>query len=125
MLGRTVLLKTASVVLVFVLMTQIAFVSAACGWAERAPAIAVQHAAAAEAPPCHEHAAAPSEGPFCLAYCLQSVQSLDRPSVAVAVLPNAPVLVVIPQPVFLADIGAGQDPAAGPPPRILFQSLQI
>lgn len=125
MLGRKVLLKMASIVLGFVLMTQAAFVNAACGWAERAPAMAVQYASAAETPPCHEHSPAPSEGPLCLTHCLESVQSLDRPSFAVALLPAAPVLVVVARPVFVSGMSAAQEPPAGPPPRILFQSLQI
>jgi len=125
MLGTRTLFETARVVIGFLLMTQAAFVIAACGWMERSPAIAVQHAAAAELPPCHEPAPVSSEGPLCLSHCLESVQSLDKPSFAVAVLPAAPVLVVVARPVFVSGMSAAQEPPAGPPLRILFQSLQI
>jgi hypothetical protein len=125
MLTKRLRLLVSQALLGAVLLAQAAYVVAACGWMERAPARAVQNAAVSDVPPCHEPAASPAEGPLCLSHCMQGFQSLDKPQVAVASVAAAPVYLVLTQPAFRASVQAVPAPLAGPPPRIRFQSLQI
>ena len=109
------------------LFTQAALVFAACESAWRAPALAI----ALAAPPgndatCHEQG---GNANLCLAHCLCEDQSLDKPLVKVPALSAAPVFFV---PAVLVSPHEACAPrrlavphAAGPPLRILFQSLLI
>jgi hypothetical protein len=125
MLTRKLRLLVSRVLVGAALLAQAAYVVAACGWMERAPAMAVQNAAAIDVPPCHEPAASSAEGPLCLSHCMQGFQSLDKPQIAVASVSSAPVYLVMLQPTSRATVQATPAPPAGPPPRILFQSFQI
>jgi hypothetical protein len=82
-------------------------------------------AQAAQPAPCH----APAENTgLCLAHCQSGDQTLDKHQVKVPELFVHPVLVLrgLPTQTARALVAARLPaPAAGPPPRILFQSLQI
>jgi len=104
---------------------QAAFALASCDlYRVRSHALMIA-AQAAERMPCHEPA---ENGSLCLAHCQNGDQTLDKHQVKVPELFVQPVLVIRGlqargRPVLvLARLPA---PAAGPPPRILFQSLLI
>lgn len=107
------------------LFAQAAFALAACDlYRARSHALMIA-AQAAERAPCHEPA---ENGKLCLAHCQNGDQTLDKHQVKVPESIVQPVLVVRGlqargRPVLVpARLPA---PAAGPPPRILFQSLLI
>jgi hypothetical protein len=117
----------ARLALAAMLFTQAALVFAACESAWRAPALAI----ALAAPPgndatCHEQS---GNANLCLAHCLGEDQSLDKPLVKVPALSVAPVFFM---PAVFVSPHEARAPrrlavphAAGPPLRILFQSLLI
>jgi len=107
------------------LFAQAAFALASCDlYRARSHALMIA-TQAAERTPCHEPA---ENGSLCLAHCLNGDQTLDKHQVKVPELFVQPVLVIRGlqarvRPVLVpARLPA---PAAGPPPRILFQSLLI
>ena len=107
------------------LFTQAALVFAACESAWRAPALAIAAPQGNDAT-CHEQG---GNANLCLAHCLCEDQSLDKPLVKVPALSAAPVFFV---PAVLVSPHEACAPrrlavphAAGPPLRILFQSLLI
>ena len=109
------------------LFTQAALVFAACESAWRAPALVIALAEQGiNAENCHEQG---SNVNLCLAHCLGEDQSLDKPLVKVPALSVAPVFfmpAVLVSPYELRVPRRLAVPhAAGPPPRILFQSLLI
>ena len=115
--------RIAGVLLGVMLFAQAAFALAGCDWWERAPAEAI---ARTNAPPCH-HDQGPATG-VCVAHCLTDFQSLDKPSVTLPALGDAPVLmVVLPAPHRALGRYAPAAPAcaSAPPPRILFSKLLI
>jgi hypothetical protein len=116
--------RIASVLLGVMLFAQAAFALAGCDWRERAPAEAI---ARISAPPCHQEGQGPAAN-VCVAHCLADFQSLDKPSVTLPALGDAPVLmVVLPTPHRALSVYAPAAPvrASAPPPRILFSKLLI
>ena len=106
------------------LFAQAAFALAACDPAQgksRTHMIAVQHAAPA---PCHAPA---DNASLCLTHCQAGEQTLDKHQVKVPDPVSAAVLVVRAPQVREAVRFVSRAPsrAAGPPPRILFQTLLI
>lgn len=107
------------------LFAQAAFALASCNL-YRAQSHAVMIAAQdAQREPCHESGENPN---LCLAHCQGGEQTLDKHQVKVPELFLQPVLVIrglqaARQPILVAT--RLPVPAAGPPPRILFQSLLI
>lgn len=96
----------------------------ACEYPQRSAALAVQaaqHAAAG----CHESTDSPN---LCLAHCQSEDQTLGKPQVslpdvwvapaAIPAFPAAPLSTPIPR-------GSSGPAAAGPPPRILFQTFRL
>lgn len=107
------------------LFAQAAFALASCDlYRARSHALMIA-AQAAERTPCHEPA---ENGNLCLAHCQNGDQTLDKHQVKIPELFVQPVLVIRglqarAKPALVsARLPA---PAAGPPPRILFQSLLI
>ena len=90
---------------------------------EREPALAI---AQTDVPPCHEQESK-TDG-LCVLHCLGDQQSLDKPSVKLPALGEAPVLVVL-TPVLYPTLCARMPDApvcvSAPPPRILFSKLLI
>jgi len=90
---------------------------------EREPALAI---AQTDVPPCHEQESK-TDG-LCVLHCLGDQQSLDKPSVKLPALGEAPVLVVL-TPVLYPTLYARMPDApvcvSAPPPRILFSKLLI
>lgn len=127
MVARSTLKAMARLALAALLFTQAALVLAACESVRRAPALAVALAAlqAGDAT-CHEQG---GNANLCLAHCLGGDQSLDKPLVKIPALPNAPVFSLLTP--LVSPHGAraprhlAVPHAAGPPLRILFQSLLI
>lgn len=108
-------------VLAVMLFAQAVYALAACEGNGRGAAAALAEAGQT----CHEPE---TNINVCLGHCLAGDQSLDKPSVAVPVMIDAPVLVVTLRAAahWVADSGAQEvAPGRGPPPRILFQSLLI
>lgn len=125
--SRSTLKGMARLALAAMLFTQAALVLAACESAWRAPARVI---ALAERGMNGENCHGPGTNVnLCLAHCLGDDQSLDKPLVKVPALSVAP-LFFIPA-LFLSPDEARGPPgrdvphAAGPPLRILFQSLLI
>ena len=103
------------------LFAQAAFALAACDLADRTPVQAI----AQSSQPCHQPETSTN---LCVSHCLASDQSLDKPMVFVpALFAGAPLVVVrISPPAAPAHaVRETAKPAAGPPPRILFQSFLI
>ncbi len=127
MFFRSTLKGLARVALAAMLFTQAALVFAACESARRAPALVIALAERQmSGENCHEAAINVN---LCLAHCLGEDQSLDKPLVKVPALSVAPVFVlptmlVAPQETRTSRRLAVPQ-AAGPPARILFQSLLI
>lgn len=127
MASRSTLTGMARLALAAMLFTQAALVLAACESAWRAPALVIALAEREiDGENCHEPGINVN---LCLAHCLGDDQSLDKPLVKVPALPAAPVI-------FMAALFLSPDEArasqrravphaAGPPLRILFQSLTI
>ena len=128
MMSRRWLGLAARTLIGALLFAQAALALAACDWARRAPAaraIAQAEQPSAE-PACHEQ-----QGQYvnlCVAHCLGEDQSLDKPVFPVPAFVAAPVL-ALPQITLAAQHGLRDSrylpPAAGPPPRIRFQSLLL
>jgi hypothetical protein len=109
--------------LVAMLFAQAAFALAACDPVQgksRAHMIAQQ----ADPAPCHEPADSAS---LCLAHCQAGEQTLDKHHVKVPdPLSGAALFVRAPQVRQVARfVSRAPSPTAGPPPRILFQTLLI
>ena len=124
MRSRRFLSAAGLAALAAMLFAQAAFALAACDPAQaqsRAHMIAVQQAAPA---PCHELA---DNASLCLAHCQAGEQTLDKHQVKVpAPLLAALLIVRAPQvPEAVRFVRRAPVPAAGPPPRILFQTLLI
>ncbi len=127
MISRSTLKGMARLALAAMLFTQAALVSAACESAWRAPARAIALAEnGIDGENCHEQGINVN---LCLAHCLGEDQSLDKPLVKAPALSVAPVFfmpTVLVSPYELRVPRRLAVPhAAGPPPRILFQSLLI
>lgn len=102
---------------------QAAFALAACD-PVRAKSRAHMIAQQADPAPCHEPA---DNASLCLAHCQAGEQTLDKHQVKVPAPLFAAVLIVrAPQvPEAVRFVPRAPVPAAGPPPRILFQTLLI
>jgi hypothetical protein len=116
-------LHAAIAALAAMLFAQAAFALAACDPVQgrsRAHMIAQQ----ADPAPCHEPA---DNASLCLAHCQAGEQTLDKHQVKVAAPFFAAVLIVrAPQvPEAGRFVRRAPVPIAGPPPRILFQTLLI
>lgn len=127
MASRSALKSMARLALAAMLFTQAALASAACESAWRAPALVIalaQHGAGGEN--CHDLRINMN---LCLAHCLGDDQSLDKPVVKVPAFFIAPILLVPVVPISMDQARIPQrraaPHAAGPPPRILFQSFLI
>jgi len=110
-----------------ILFTQAALVFAACESVSRTPALVIALAdRGAHSENCHEQEINVN---LCLAHCLGGDQSLDKPLLKVSALSVAPVffmpVVLVPQHQARAPQRLAVSHAAGPPLRILFQSLLI
>jgi hypothetical protein len=104
-------------------MIQGAFAVAACATPEREPARAISQM---DMPPCHEQESK-TDG-LCVLHCVGDQQSLDKPSLKLPAIGEAPVLVVLtPVPCPVLSVRAPDVPArsSAPPPRILFSKLLI
>jgi len=127
MLLRSKLKAMARLALAAVLFTQAALVFAACESLWRAPALVIALAERAiDGENCHEPGINVN---LCLAHCLGDDQSLDKPLVKVPALAFAPPFFV-PAVQVLPDAARAPQRravphAAGPPLRILYQSLLI
>jgi hypothetical protein len=127
MVSRSNLKGMARLALAAILFTQAALVFAACESARPTPALVIAFAEARiEGTSCHEQEMNVN---LCLAHCLGEDQSLDKPLVKVPALSVAPLFFM---PAVLVSPHEAHAPrrlavphAAGPPPRILFQSLLI
>jgi hypothetical protein len=112
---------SARFLLVVLLFAQGALAFAGCDMPERTPAAAI----AISGPPCHEPA---GEANLCLAHCLASDQSLDKPDVTVHPLAAVAVLAA-PAAADFDDVLVPRrldvPQAAAPPARILFRRLRI
>lgn len=124
MISRSSLKAIARLALAAMLFTQAALAAAACEAGQAVLAIA--HSEDRAAGGCHE----PEDSPnLCLTHCLGGDQSLDKPLVKIPALVAAPLCSRAP--VFQrhdATCAPGRmavPRAAGPPPRLLFQSLLI
>lgn len=127
MFSRSTLRRLGRLALAAMLFTQVALVFAACESAQRAPALVIALAERqVNGEHCHDAAINVN---LCLAHCLGEDQSLDKPVVQVPALSIAPLF-------FLPAVSAATQEArapqrlavpqaAGPPARILFQSLLI
>ena len=126
MISRRWLRHAARTLIGALLFAQAAVALAACESLRRAPALAIAQAAqpAAESR-CHE----PERNVnLCVAHCLGEDQSLDKASVSIPAFAATPVLLL--SLVALAPQLAARDaefvsPAAGPPPRIRFQTFRL
>jgi len=116
--------RVAQLMLGLLLFAQAALAFAGCDRLVAAPALAIS--AGASQPPCHEEPIGYAN--LCLAHCLSADQSADTPQVVVHALSGTALLNIV--------VAEGRSyPAAAlrfklprpaaPPPRILFQSLQI
>ena len=124
MRSRRFLSAAGLAALAAMLFAQAAFALAACDPAQaksRAHMIAVQQAAPA---PCHEPA---DNASLCLTHCQAGEQTLDKHQVKVPDPLSAAVLFLRAPQVREAVrfVPRAPRPAAGPPPRILFQTLRI
>lgn len=127
MVSRSTLKGMARLALAAMLFTQAALVFAACESAWRAPALVIALAEhGIDGGNCHEQGINVN---LCLAHCLGDDQSLDKPLVKVPALSVAQVFFIPAMLVSPHEARAPRRPAvphaAGPPLRILFQSLLI
>jgi hypothetical protein len=115
--------RIASLLLGALLFAQGAIAAVVCDMADRAPALAFEPQASM---PCHDEPALNAN--LCLAHCTSTDQSADTPHVAMpAWSASAPLVVATPE-LWRVRASSVQHPlprAAGPPPRILFQSFLI
>jgi hypothetical protein len=126
MIPKRLLRLAARTLVGALLFSQAAVALAACDWLRRAPAHAIAQAEqpAAEAR-CHEQERNVN---LCVAHCLGEDQSLDKPAASIPAFDAAPVLilsVIAPAPHFAARAAEFVPPAAGPPPRIRFQTFRL
>jgi len=127
MISRRTLRMFAKALLGALLFAQTALVFAACGSAWRAPALVIALAdQEVDSTNCHEQG---GNANLCLAHCLGEDQSLDKPLVKVPALSAVPVfyvpaVLVLPHEACVLRCLAVPH-AAGPPPRILFQSFLL
>ena len=117
----------ARLALAALLFTQAALVLAACESVWRTPALVIALGdQGTHRENCHEQAVNVN---LCLAHCLGEDQSLDKPLLKVPAPSVAPVffmpVVLVPQQQARAPQRLAVPHAAGPPLRILFQSLLI
>lgn len=127
MVSRSTLKGMARLALAAMLFTQAVLVFAACESAWRTPALVIALAEQRiDGGNCHEQGINVN---LCLTHCLGGDQSLDKPLVKVPALSVAPVFFM---PAVHVSPHEARVPrrlavphAAGPPPRILFQSLLI
>lgn len=127
MVSRSTLKGMARLALAAVMFTQAALVFAACESAWRSPARVIALVEQGiDGENCHEPAI---NANLCLAHCLGEDQSLDKPLLKVPALAVAPVLFMRAEFASHLQSAAPQrlavPHAAGPPLRILFQSLLI
>jgi hypothetical protein len=123
MIKRSLLRWTACVLAGTMVSVQAAFAFAACVSPEREPARAI---AQMDVPPCHEQESK-TDG-LCVLHCLGDRQSLDKPSVKLPSLGEAPVLVVLTPMLHSAPYVRRHDApvrVSAPPSRILFSKLLI
>jgi hypothetical protein len=123
MMKRSRLRWTACVLAGILVSVQAAFALAACMPPASEPAQAI---AQTEVPPCHEQQA--QVDGLCVLHCLGDRQSLDKPSVKVPALGEAPVLVVLTPMLHAASYLRMPDApvrVSAPPLRILFSKLLI
>lgn len=127
MVSRSTLKGMARLALAAMLFTQAALVFAACESAWRTPALVIAFAEERiDGTSCHEQEMNVN---LCLAHCLGDDQSLDKPLVKIPALSVAPVFFM--PAAFVSPLEAraprrlAVPHAAGPPARILFQSLLI
>lgn len=126
MIPRRLLRLAARTLIGALLFSQAAVALAACDWLRRAPAHAIAQAEqpAAEAR-CHEQGRNLN---LCVAHCLGEDQSLDKPAVSVPGFDAAPVLslpLIALAPRHVARDAEFVPVAAGPPPRIRFQTFRL
>jgi len=124
---RSTLMQIARLALAAMLFTQAALAFAACESAWRTPVLAIMFTEERiDGENCHEPAI---NANLCLVHCLGEDQSLDKPLLKVPALSVAPVffnpLAVVPHQQAGAPQRRAVPHAAGPPLRILFQSLLI
>ena len=123
MIRRPFIRWTARILVGLLVSVQGAFAVAACVTAEREPALAI---AQTDIPPCHEQESK-TDG-LCVLHCLGDQQTLDKPSVTLPSLGEAPVLVVL-TPILHSTlcVRVPDAPAcvSAPPLRILFSKLLI
>jgi hypothetical protein len=117
----------ARLALAAMLFAQAALAVAACESAWRSPALAIVHAeGGTDGEDCHEQGINVN---LCLAHCLGEDQSLDKPVVKAPAFCIAPILLMSAVSVSPDQARVPQRRAAplaaGPPLRILFQSLLI
>ncbi len=120
---RTFLRWTARVLVGMLVLVQGAFAAAGCVFPEREPARAI---AQIDMPPCHEQESK-TDG-LCVLHCVGDQQSLDKPSVKLPAIGEAPVLIVLAPVLHAAFFVRVPDVPAcssAPPPRILFSKLLI
>jgi len=124
--SRRALHAAGILALAAMLFAQAALALASCELIQRAPAHALAMALQEiQAAPCHEPA---QNFNLCLAHCRDNDQTLDKPLVKIppACLEALPA-VRVRQELRVARLNSARlpTPNAGPPLRILFQSLQI
>ena len=126
MISRRFLKRVARGAIAVLMFAQGALALAACESMRRDPAQAIAQAGQVMGEErCHE----PEQNVnLCVAHCMVGDQSLDKPVFPVPAFAAAPVLAV-PLIVLAAEHGVRDSrylpPAAGPPPRIRFQSLLL
>jgi len=124
---RSTLRQIARLALAAMLFTQAALAFAACESAWRTPVLAIMFTEQRiDGENCHEPAI---NANLCLVHCLGEDQTLDKPLVKVPALPVALVsfnpMAFVPRHQAGAPLRPAVPHAAGPPLRILFQSLLI
>ena len=127
MFPRSILRRTALMLLSLLLFGQGALAATQCDWLQRSPAQAV---AGGNLPPCHDAAQGQRNPNLCLADCESGTQSLDKASVTVHAMPSAPVLfveLIAPSSAvsLVAAFAFEIRPPGAPPPRILFHQFLI
>ena len=126
MISRRFLKRVARGAIAVLMFAQGALALAACESMRRDPAHAIAQAGQAMGEArCHE----PEQNVnLCVAHCVDGDQSLDKPGFPVPAFVAAPVLAFSPM-VLAAEHGVRDSrflpPAAGPPPRIRFQTLLL
>ena len=124
--GRKSLRTLASFALAGFLFAQVTLALAACRLGEPSAAQAILNASAAASEPCHQQDE--DSAALCVAHCVTTTQSLEKP------FWKAPMPAAAPMVVFLVLAPASAAPApvldlppavTGPPRRILYRTLLI